>query len=329
MKKLSNLFFVFLILATCTFFYVLIAKINPEIGYDVEAQMLYLLNSFLNFNYWDNLIVSLAYLLLAGLFLFKIKVSYNKTKNTAIALILTLFVVAVPATVIFTLFTNGNQWKKEVSTRLKKVISDNRPRESVGNVTLEWIPVNPALPVYAADFAKDDILLGASHNVFIARVIKQAGEKALGTSPETQFKVEVISNIKGDLKGTVTVDQFGGYKDGVLYTVADDNPMPNAQNAEGYMLQEGNTYLLATRYNEQEDWYTLNSFYTASKLLSKDKEMGAADLKALVDNDDRVKALKEAYPKEKLLDADIQHGNTKNSFASLPTEEQEKLKANN
>jgi hypothetical protein len=55
--------------------------------------------------------------------------------------------------------------------------------------------------------------------------------------------------------------------------------------------------------------------------------MKMSDLKVLADNDDRVKALKEAYPKEKLLDADIQHNNTKNSFKSLPVEEQEKLKA--
>ncbi|MCK9351154.1 MAG: hypothetical protein WCT49_05600 [Candidatus Paceibacterota bacterium] len=181
--------------------------------------------------------------------------------------------------------------------------------------------------VYAADFTNNDILAGASHNIFIARVIKQDGEKALGASPETQFKVEVIENIKGDLQGTVTVDQFGGYKDGVLYTVEDDNPTPNAKNSDSYMLQEGNTYLLATRYNETEDWYTLNSFYTARKLLSTDKNMNPSDLKALADNDERVKALKEAYPKEKLLDADISHENTKNSFVSLSKEDQEKIKA--
>jgi hypothetical protein len=187
--------------------------------------------------------------------------------------------------------------------------------------------VSISQPSYASDYAKDDILIGSSHNVFIGRVIKQEGIKSRFATPETQFKVEIISNIKGDLNGTVTVDQFGGYKDGILYTVADDNPIPNAKNADSYMLKEGNTYLLATRYNETEDWYTLNSFYTASKLLSTDKEMKISDLKALADNDDRVKALKEAYPKEKLLDADIQHNNTKNSFVSLPIEEQEKIKA--
>ncbi|MCK9351809.1 MAG: hypothetical protein WCT49_02005 [Candidatus Paceibacterota bacterium] len=185
--------------------------------------------------------------------------------------------------------------------------------------------VSISQPSYAADYAKDDILLGSSHNVFIGRVIKQEGTKSRFATPETQFKVEVVSNIKGDLHGTVTVDQFGGYKNGVLYTVADDNPTPN-RSADSYLLKEGSTYLLATRYNETEDWYTLNSFYTASKLLSTDKNMNPADLKALADNDERVKALKEAYPKEKLLDADISHGNTKNSFVSLPTEEQEKIK---
>jgi hypothetical protein len=188
-------------------------------------------------------------------------------------------------------------------------------------------PVDPGMFIFPTGLTEENVLLGASHNVFIARIIKQTGEKDLGSGPETQFKVEVISNIKGDLHGTVTVDQIGGYKNGILYTVSDDNPDPKAKKSnESYFLQEGNTYLLATRYNETEDWYTINSFYTARKLLSTDKNMNPADLKALADNDERVKVLKEAYPKEKLLDADISHGNTKNSFVSLSEEEQEKIK---
>jgi hypothetical protein len=171
--------------------------------------------------------------------------------------------------------------------------------------------------LYAADFSKDDILMGASHNVFIGRVIKETGNKTRGTSPETQFKVEIISNIKGELKGTVTVNQFGGYKNGTFVTVEDDTPMPNGKSAGTYMLEPGATYLLATRYNEQEDWYTLNSFPTARKLLSKDANANIADLKTLAQNDERVKALTAAYPNEKLLDADIQHGNVRNSYQAL------------
>jgi hypothetical protein len=169
-------------------------------------------------------------------------------------------------------------------------------------------------PIYVADFSKNDILIGASHNVFVGRVIKQSGEKALGSTPETQFKVEIISNIKGELKGTVTVNQFGGYKNGTFVTVEDDTPMPNGKSAGTYMLEPGATYLLATRYNEQEDWYTLNSFPTARKLLSKDANANIADLKTLAQNDERVKALTAAYPNEKLLDADIQHNNTRNNY---------------
>jgi len=158
----------------------------------------------------------------------------------------------------------------------------------------------------AADFSDDKVLMGASHNIFIGKVTRQIGSKGRGIGPETQFQVAVIDNIKGDLHGTVTVDQQGGYKDGVLYIVDDDYP-----------LQPGSTYLFATRYNPQQDWYTLNPYPTARKLLSGDASALEADIKALSANDSRVQELKAAYPHEILLDADIKHNNTRNSYKAV------------
>ena len=167
-----------------------------------------------------------------------------------------------------------------------------------------------AHPLYAANYADNSILLGASHNVFVGKVIAQAGNKELAGSPTTQFSVDVIANMKGDIKDTVVVNQLGGYRDGTLYLM----------DEESKLLEIGSTYLFATRYNAEDDTYTLNSHPNASKLLSTDAGLSKKDLKDLSDQDEKVKTLEAAYPDEKLLDADIAHGNTRNEFKSLPEE---------
>jgi len=92
-----------------------------------------------------------------------------------------------------------------------------------------------AEPLYAANYADDSILMGASHNVFVGMVIAQVGNRELAGSPTTQFSVEVISNIKGNLKDTVIVNQLAGYRGGTLY-VMDENSK---------LLEIGSTYLFA------------------------------------------------------------------------------------
>jgi len=169
---------------------------------------------------------------------------------------------------------------------------------------------------YVADFSNDKVLVGASHNIFIGKVVQSLGSKDLGNGPETQYSVEVIDNIKGNLQGNVTVDQEGGYVNGILYVIGDDASLPQKDDTN-YLLQPGATYLLATRYNQKENWYTLNSYPTASKLLSSDSTMDYGQLKTLAEQDQRVQQLKVAYPNEILLDADVQHNNALNSYKSL------------
>ncbi len=169
---------------------------------------------------------------------------------------------------------------------------------------------------YAADFSDNRILMGASHNVFVGKVIRQTGEKERGIGPETQYQVVVIENIKGNLEGTVTVDQEGGYRDNILY-VMDGDIGTTGKDANAYLLQPGSTYLLATRYNPEEDWHTLNSYPTAKELISSDSSATNDYLLLRTDADPRVKSLKAAYPHEILLQADIAHNNTKNSYESV------------
>ncbi len=63
-----------------------------------------------------------------------------------------------------------------------------------------------------ADFSDDKILVGAAHNVFVGKVEKITGNEKLDEyTPQTQFDVKVLENIKGNLNGDVTVCQVGGY----------------------------------------------------------------------------------------------------------------------
>ncbi len=187
------------------------------------------------------------------------------------------------------------------------------------------VPAKSTHLQYVADFSDDKVLMGASHNVFVGRVVKQSGNKELGIGPETQFEVEIIENIKGELKGTVVVNQQGGYKNNVLYIVESDDILPS--KAEDYLLRPGSTYLLATRYNEAEGWYTLNPYPTASKLLSSDTGATTESLLSIAKEDDRIGELKVAYSKETLLEADLRNNKTYNKYEEVEvnTEKIEKL----
>lgn len=180
------------------------------------------------------------------------------------------------------------------------------------NLNIHLIPVKTVeLHLsYAADYSDDKVLIGASHNIFVGKVIKQVGSESHLGVPKTQFEVQVISNIKGDLNGLVTVDQLGGFNNSTLYT---EGKMP--------LLEPGITYLLTARYNEKYKWYSLNGHSNGWKILSKDNSLGVDELSALSQTDEKVISLRNAYPNEVLLNADIAHKNTRNSFKSLPVEE--------
>lgn len=105
-------------------------------------------------------------------------------------------------------------------------------------------------PSFVTDVSDDRKLTGIAQNVFIGEVKAQVGNKKLNSHPESQFKVEVIQNIKGSLKGTVTVNQQAGFDDGTLMLFKGDS-----------LLEVGKTYLFATLFNQEQNWYTLVPAY--------------------------------------------------------------------
>lgn len=161
--------------------------------------------------------------------------------------------------------------------------------------------------LFIEGLSDDRVMLGASHNVFIGKILRVVGaEDAMKIGPVTQFEVEVLDNIKGDLKGTVIVQQESGYRNGILYTYHG-----------GKLMEPGETYLLATRYYQERDWYHLSSHPNGSKLLSRNTKLDKESLQKMAQDDSKVKSWKEAYKNEILLEADILENNARNSYQSL------------
>jgi hypothetical protein len=176
-------------------------------------------------------------------------------------------------------------------------------------------------PMYSIPLGDDRVLMGASHNVFVAKVISQIGTKSESvgggrTFPVTQFSVELIYNIKGNLGGTITVEQIGGYQNGALM-VSDGGDVfgPANKPGDGYLMQPGMTYLLSTRRVNDSTYY-LWDFPTASKLVSQDSNLNDSQLQLLAKGDPRVRQLEAAYPNEILVADDVRTGNARNSYLS-------------
>lgn len=206
-----------------------------------------------------------------------------------------------PQTTVETAHTDGEFGMVHEILNLK----DNNDYEAAPKNPLN-VEVIRMEPIYAADFSDDQVLIGASHNIFVGTVIAANGNKERDLGPETQFQVEVIENIKGDLKGTIIVNQQGGYKDDELYVFGDTD-------AESYLLKPGATYLLSTRVNDKEGWYTLNPHPNASKLLSA-RPLDAEKRLEVIASDQKISELKTAYPNEVLLRADVKNANVRNSY---------------
>ncbi|MEK7183878.1 MAG: hypothetical protein AAB776_04580 [Patescibacteria group bacterium] len=165
-------------------------------------------------------------------------------------------------------------------------------------ITTEWL----------ANSDDDRVLVGAAHNVFVGKVVRKVANKNTDIGPFTQFEVAIVTNIKGDFSGNVMIQQQGGYREGVLYVVEGDP-----------LLQPGSTYLFASRTGQEGDetWNVINGYPGSRKLISDDPNLGPAALLSIANSDTRIAELRTAYPNEILLDADVAHDNTPNSYQSL------------
>lgn len=128
----------------------------------------------------------------------------------------------------------------------------------------------------ATDISDKQKLAGIAENVFVGKVIAQTGTKSLSEVPETQFKVKVIENIKGNLAGSITVNQQGGYNDKQELVLVEGDRI----------LQANQTYLFATRHLDSENWHTVVPVYGDVLLSSPEKHQKALnEMKYAVKNE--------------------------------------------
>ena len=109
-------------------------------------------------------------------------------------------------------------------------------------------------PSYPYDYSDDRVLVGAAQFVFLGEVIEQVGTKGVPTSdpeteiPQTQFRVKVITEVKGDLPDEIVVSQSSGVEKstGILVLI-DGDPV----------LQSSETILFAVNEDKELGWYTI------------------------------------------------------------------------
>jgi hypothetical protein len=122
-----------------------------------------------------------------------------------------------------------------------------------------------AIVEHAFSSSDDSDLVGFADNVFVGRVEKRVGDKPLESrvvpdpddpegpapsTPQTQFSVEVLENVKGKLGGAVTVSQQGSYDpERGCVTLMEDDPL----------LEPGQEIMFFTRRDEGRGWHHIFS----------------------------------------------------------------------
>ncbi|WP_147143056.1 hypothetical protein [Nocardia ninae] len=87
---------------------------------------------------------------------------------------------------------------------------------------------------------------GAATDIFFGQVVESIGSTERRGQLESQFTIEVSERLKGKAAGRVTVNQRGGLKDRTVVVELGDE-----------LLVLGQSYLIAARFSNEEDWYTL------------------------------------------------------------------------
>lgn len=170
---------------------------------------------------------------------------------------------------------------------------------------------------YAFDVMDERKLVGSADNVFLGHVVRELGTEEIPRSgpgheappqeveaprtPRTEFSVEVLRNVKGNLSGTVTVSQTGGW---VEYTAQgrylEDGIQPGDRVRElairegDSLLEPGDVYLFVTGHNEEGSYHQItapghgnvpaNSPQKRAVLIERFTEAGANQIDPFEDN---------------------------------------------
>lgn len=129
--------------------------------------------------------------------------------------------------------------------------------------------IGSAQASYPFDISDERALVGSADNVFVGRVLRaedkvSSSDTSIAPVPQSQFDVEVIENVKGDLSGTVTVNQAGGY---VEYSADRDYPEDGVEKGDRVrelilvdgdpLLEPEQEYMFLTAYDQKNSWHEL------------------------------------------------------------------------
>jgi hypothetical protein len=108
-------------------------------------------------------------------------------------------------------------------------------------------------PLWITDVKDPRKLLGVANNAFVGKVISKEGTyKRELVIPETDFKVQILHNIKGQLPEFVVVNQIGGLDETTNTEILIENDQ---------LLQPGMTYLFVTVAEKTGKYHALVSKY--------------------------------------------------------------------
>jgi len=162
---------------------------------------------------------------------------------------------------------------------------------------------------YIADFTDMRNIMAFADNAFVAEVIKVVDNTESDGMPITLYEVNVVHNIKGDLKGVVTVMQVTGYY----------NTEKGREKSAigGEFLEAGSLYLLATGYDPIEDYYVINSHPNAAKLLSVNIAENSEKQKEDIRRSVEVREWERAYKSENKTLRDVWKADRNNYYKEL------------
>ncbi|MBZ5722931.1 MAG: hypothetical protein LAO03_21530 [Acidobacteriia bacterium] len=150
----------------------------------------------------------------------------------------------------------------------------------------------------------DRALVGRSHYIFVAQVKSDDGPLTVTAGIIVNlYSVRVLDNIKGELQGTVKLEQ-SRYANG-------DSSKPDDP------LHVGATYVFATLFSVPQTSYILSAPPYDRKLITDDASLSDERLKGLASQDPRVLALRAAYPNEIISPVAHEFGLDWNNYESV------------
>lgn len=94
----------------------------------------------------------------------------------------------------------------------------------------------------------------ASSNVFVGTVLDKIGTEARGGTPEAQFRINTVGNLKGEVPDSAIVNVYGTIPESSL--PGDNATLETAEDA--IILELGQTYVFYTKHYVEKGWFTVS-----------------------------------------------------------------------